>query len=75
MSTQSKGVFLLIAGVVLGIVVHAYRPPSGMGEALMRASQNPNAIFLTPAAYYGGLVIAAVLGIFGLVKLPNNKQE
>lgn len=73
--TNKSGVFLLIGAVILGIVVYSLRPPSGLGEALMRASQNPNAMFLTPPVYYGGLIIAAIMAIFGVLKIMGKTSK
>jgi len=80
MNNQSKshsgtGVALLVGAIILAVVVYAMRPPSGFGEAMLRASQNPNAMVLTPTAYYGGLIVSALMALFGVLKLVNNKSD
>ncbi|WP_141118010.1 hypothetical protein [Leisingera sp. JC1] len=75
MNSQKTGIALLIGAVILAVVVFSLKPPSGLGEAMMRVSQNPNAMFLKPPVFYGGLVVAAIMAIFGLVKLTERDAD
>lgn len=71
MDNKTKGIALIIGALVLAVIVYALRPPSGFGEAMMRVSQNPNAVFLKPPIYYSGLILSAIIALFGVLKLKD----
>jgi len=75
MDNQTKGIALIVVALVIAVTVYALRPPSGFGDAMMRVSQNPNALFLKPPVYYAGLVVAAIIAVFGLVKLTDRSAD
>lgn len=60
--------YLMVAIGIMGLVfVYSLRPPSGFGDAFVRASQGQNFFFKEPV-YYLGLIVFAILTAFGLIK-------
>lgn len=63
---------MVVAAIILAVIVFSMRPPSSYGEAMMVAAYNPNKMFLGPVGFYGGVLIAAALGVWGLIKITKN---
>ena len=57
-----------IVGVVGLIVVYTYRPPSGIGQAVLRFAQGNNFYFRTPV-YEILLAFFVITLIYGIVKI------
>ena len=74
MSKRVWGIVLLLTGVVGALVVYAFRPPSGFGEALMMLGQGREFVISDP--YYGIFMLLFVLtGVWGFVKLIRAGQK
>ncbi|KJZ25415.1 hypothetical protein [Tritonibacter mobilis] len=71
MTKKSWGITLLIGAVILVGIVYPMRPPSGFTDAALR-SDRP---LLTEGAFYTLLIIAAIMAIFGIVKLSDGDNK
>lgn len=64
-TSLTVGASLLVAGIVLGLFTYAHRPPSGFMDALQRG----DSWAFKSEAYYGLLLLSALLGIAGIVRV------
>ena len=63
---MTKGVILLIVGVVALIAVYSVRPPSGFGDAMMMMGQGKE-FYLKEPVYLGLMAISGIISVLGLV--------
>jgi len=74
MTNMTKGVILLIVGVVALIAVYSVRPPSGLGDALMLMGQGRD-FFLKGPVYLGLMAISGIISVFGLVFIVKDMNK
>lgn len=71
---MTRGVILLIAGVVGLVTVYSMRPPSGLGDAFMMMGQGRQT-YLKEPVYFGLMAISGIIAILGIVSIVKDKDK
>jgi uncharacterized membrane protein len=58
----------LIVGILGLVIVYSYRPPSGLGDALMMMGEGRN-FYLKEPVYFFLMAVFAIVAILGVVDL------
>jgi hypothetical protein len=68
MSLKIIGVFLIVAGAVIGGLLYTNRPMEGLESTVSRVMQGQER-FLKPPVYYTGMALSAAAIVLGVVVL------
>ena len=68
--SQISGALMILAAVGLYLFANAHSPNMGFGEMLTHL----DGWMLNKPVYYGVLILAAVLGVFGAINIVNSFQ-